>query len=283
MIHNHVYHTIYRHIARYKCGITIDGGNNALSSTLLDFEWQFLIQMTTRLLYSGTYNDICNTFMQQTRVLIPYQNGVIFQAARESGRIVLSNPFSTENVNDRTDHDFFIKGNYPHWDEFLMLPYSSVFRQSDIITPDKWENTRVYHEVWQPKGLYWGLFISLVHKDVPLAILGIQRNKDASDFTARDVHVMNAMKDPLERKFFSLLEDYRLLGDAGADKIMKTAAGYNLTKREIEIVSLVCAGKGGDEMCQSLFITHATLSKHLSNIYAKTKVKNRTQLFALFQ
>jgi DNA-binding CsgD family transcriptional regulator len=94
---------------------------------------------------------------------------------------------------------------------------------------------------------------------------------------------MNTLKDPLERKFFSLLEDRRYAGNPGADRILKASASLGLTKRETEIVSLVCAGKGSDEMCQVLYITHATLSKHLSNIYAKTKVKNRTQLFALFQ
>ena len=239
--------------------------------------------MVTRLNYCGTYPETCNTFLQQIRALVPYSIGVIFQAGRENGRVVLTNPVSTEHINDKSDHDFFIEGKYPHWDEFLLSPYSTVFRQSDIIQPEKWEKTRVYRDVWQPKGMYWGVFISLVHKDVPLAILGIQRAKDSGDFSARDVYVMNSLKDPLERKFFSLLEDFRLTGNAGADRMLKTAASFGLTKRETEIVSLVCAGKGGDEMCQSLYITHATLSKHLSNIYAKTKVKNRTQLYALFQ
>ena len=254
-----------------------------MSSTLFDYEWQFLIQMTTRINYCGSYSELCVTFLQQIRALVPYNNGVVFQADRDSGHISLSNPVSTENVNDKTEHNFFIEGKYPHWDEFLMLPYSSVFRQSDIIQPGKWKNTRVYRDVWEPKGMYWGLFIALVHKDVSLAIVGLQRDKDASDFTVRDIYILNTLKDSLERKFFSLLEDFKFSGNAGDDKILKEAASFGLTKRETEIVSLVCAGKGGEEMCHALYITNATLSKHLSNIYAKTKVKNRTQLFALFQ
>ena len=253
-----------------------------MSSALFDYEWQFLIQMTTRINYCGTYTETCVTFLQQIRTLIPYHIGVIFQATRENGLVLLSSPISTENADDSTQHRSFIEGKYPHWDEFVMLPYSTVFRQSDIIPPGKWEKTRVYRDVWLPRGMYWGVFISLVHKDVPLAVLGIQRGKDMSDFSDRDMYVLNALKDPLERKYFSLLEDRRLSSNAESDLILKASAGYGLTKRETEIVSLVCAGKGSDEMCQLLYITHATLSKHLSNIYAKTKVKNRTQLFALF-
>ena len=253
-----------------------------MSSTLFDYEWQFLVQMTTRIYYSETYPETCNTFLQQIRTMIPYSKGVVFQATRESGRVTLNNPLSTEHLDDKLDHNFFIEGKYPHWDEFIMLPYSSVFRQSDIIPPGKWERTRVYRDVWQPKGMFWGLFISLVHKDVPLAVIGIQRDKEGNDFSERDIYIMNTFKDPLERKFFNLLEDRRLAGNSGVDRILKTSASNGLTKRETEIVSLVCAGKSSDEMCQVLYITHATLSKHLSNIYAKTKVKNRTQLFALF-
>ena len=253
-----------------------------MSSTLFDYEWQFLVQMTTRLHYCETYHEASNTFFQQVRTLIPYRSGVVFQAGREEGRVRLHSPISTEKVDDKSDHNFFIKGAYPHWDEFIMLPYSSVFRQSDIIPTGKWERTRVYRDVWQPKGVFWGLFVSLVHKDVPLAVLGIQREKESGDFSARDIYVMNTLKDPLERKYNSLLEDRKRIGSADNDRILKVSAGYGLTKRETEIVSLVCAGKGSDEMCRLLYITHATLSKHLSNIYSKTKIRNRTQLFALF-
>ena len=254
-----------------------------MGSTLFDYEWQFLVQMTTRIYFCDTYPELSSIFLQQIHALIPYKNGVIFQTARENGHIALHNPVSNENVNDKTDHNFFIKGDYPHWDEFLMLPYSSVFRQSDIIPPARWKSTRVYRDVWEPKGMYWGLFTALVHKDIPLVIIGIQRDKDASDFSTRDVYIMNALKDSLERKYYSLLEEHLPAGDTGVDRILKTAASYNLTKRETEIVSLICSGKSSDDMCQSLYITHATLSKHLSNIYSKTKIKNRTQLFALFQ
>jgi len=70
--------------------------------------------------------------------------------------------------------------------------------------------------------------------------------------------------------------------DALPGKLSRAAASYGLTKRETEIVYLICGGKGSEEICEKLYITSATLSKHLSNIYGKTKVRNRTQLFGLF-
>jgi DNA-binding CsgD family transcriptional regulator len=251
---------------------------------LFDYEWQFLLQMVTRVTYCDTYLETCNTILQQMKTLIPFQTGIIFRAAREDGRVTLDNPVSTEAIDDASDHTFFMKGNYPHWNEFVMSPYSTVFRQSDIIPPAKWERTRVYREVWQPKNMYWGLFISIVYKDCPLTILGLQREKSEDDFSARDIYIMNALKVPLERKFFSLLESEKESDGTAVhiDRIVKTAAAYNLTKRETEIVVLTCDGKSSEDMCQELFITPATLSKHLTNIYGKTKVRNRMQLYGLF-
>lgn len=255
-----------------------------MSSTLFDYEWQFLLQMVSRINYCKTYAETCDTILQQMRTLIPYQSGIIFQAGRENGQVVLDHPISTEALDDSSDHAFFTEGNYPHWNEFIMAPYSIVFRQSDIIAPAKMEKTRVYREIWQPRNIYWGLFISLVYKDCPLAVIGILRDKDSEDFSARDIYIMNTLKDPLERKFYSILEgdSQRGSGISQPERIAKTAARYSLTKREAEIVGLVCRNKSSEEMCQQLYITHATLSKHLSNIYAKTKVRNRTQLFGLF-
>ena len=79
-----------------------------------------------------------------------------------------------------------------------MASYSTVFRQSDLIAPAKWERTRVYRDLWQPQDIYWGLFISVVTKDVPMAIIGLFRPKTEEDFSARDLYLLNTLKDPLE-------------------------------------------------------------------------------------
>ncbi|NMA25786.1 MAG: hypothetical protein GX936_09000, partial [Clostridiales bacterium] len=78
-----------------------------MSSTLFDYEWQFLLQMVSRINYCETYTETCDTLLQQMRTLIPYQNGIIFQAGRENGRVTLANPISTEASEDASDQTFF--------------------------------------------------------------------------------------------------------------------------------------------------------------------------------
>ncbi|MDA3930626.1 MAG: LuxR C-terminal-related transcriptional regulator [Prolixibacteraceae bacterium] len=53
---------------------------------------------------------------------------------------------------------------------------------------------------------------------------------------------------------------------------------YGITKRECEIINLVCEGKTNKEIADLLFITLQTVKDHTSRIYLKTQVKNRTQL-----
>ncbi|MBQ8975624.1 MAG: helix-turn-helix transcriptional regulator [Oscillospiraceae bacterium] len=254
-----------------------------MSSALFDYEWQFMIQLISRVTYCVGYEETCQTLLQQLKTLIPFSTAVVFRTGRENGQAVIGNPISYDADSRKSDHSRFINGDYPRWSEFIMASYSTVFRQSDLIAPAKWERTRVYRDIWQPQNIYWGLFASIVAKDVPMVIIGLFREKKDEDFSARDIYLFNTLKDPLERKFYAMLEGS---GNAGRgmffNKIAKTAAKYSLTKRETEIVNLVCSSKSGDEICGQLFITPATLSKHLSNIYAKTGVRNRTQLFALF-
>ncbi|MDR0813544.1 MAG: LuxR C-terminal-related transcriptional regulator [Oscillospiraceae bacterium] len=254
-----------------------------MAAILFEHEWQFLLQMSTRVTYAETYRHTCTTFLEQIKTLIPYSSGIVFRASRQNGAAHLMSPISTENINDDTDHNTFMEGDFPHWNEYIMSPYSMVFRQSDIVDEEKWENTRLFREIWEPKGNYFGLFLSVVRKDKPLAVIGLFRDRMKKDFSERDKYILDQLKDPLERKFFSVLETRtKKQGNAVYnERVIRASGEYNLTKRESEIVALVVEGVTSEEMCNYLYITHATLSKHLSNIYAKTKVRNRTQLFGL--
>ena len=51
----------------------------------------------------------------------------------------------------------------------------------------------------------------------------------------------------------------------------------NLTKREIEVLSLVLEGKSSREVAASLFCSKRTIDFHLARIYEKLQVTNRVQ------
>lgn len=52
-----------------------------------------------------------------------------------------------------------------------------------------------------------------------------------------------------------------------------------LTKREIEVLSLIAQGYSSKEAAEQLFVSKRTVDFHLANIYGKLQVNNRVQAF----
>jgi DNA-binding NarL/FixJ family response regulator len=50
-----------------------------------------------------------------------------------------------------------------------------------------------------------------------------------------------------------------------------------LTRRELEILQLAAAGRSNAELARSLWVTEQTVKFHLSNVYRKLNVANRTE------
>jgi DNA-binding NarL/FixJ family response regulator len=64
----------------------------------------------------------------------------------------------------------------------------------------------------------------------------------------------------------------RALPEAGA-----THQSLGLTQRELELLCLVASGATNSRLARQLFVTEQTVKFHLSNIYRKLGVANRTQ------
>jgi DNA-binding CsgD family transcriptional regulator len=59
----------------------------------------------------------------------------------------------------------------------------------------------------------------------------------------------------------------------------ETAQNVKLTKREVEVLTLVIEGKSSKEVADLLFVSKRTVDFHLANIYEKLQVTNRVQAF----
>ena len=68
------------------------------------------------------------------------------------------------------------------------------------------------------------------------------------------------------------------LGEALAEEFLRI---YSISKREQEIVQLICRGKSNAEIGGYLYISLPTVQGHFHSIFQKTRVKNRVQLVNL--
>jgi len=68
---------------------------------------------------------------------------------------------------------------------------------------------------------------------------------------------------------------------AGEIKKSKVTKDYDLTPRELEVLSLLSSGATANAIGAVLFLTEATIKTHLANIYRKLGAANRAQAVAI--
>lgn len=71
------------------------------------------------------------------------------------------------------------------------------------------------------------------------------------------------------------IESRRLGGRVGE----RVGRSVRLTKREVEVLSLISQGHSSKEVAEDLFVSKRTVDFHLANIYDKLNVNNRVQAY----
>ncbi len=248
---------------------------------LSENDWMFITQLIYRLNRIDDLSSFCFTFLQQIRVLIPYSESRFYRVRREAGSL---HPFSRICVSS--------EGGLPHkeydiskydcfWSEYLYAPWSTVFRHSDTAFGETFEETELYKNVYKPQNIHHAVKTVLILDDKLLGITAFFRPKSEPDFSARDVYILNVLKDHLALKFNQLTggsSDVEVMHREQKTVSDRIAARYSLTSREHEILGMILGDSGDSDISDILHISPSTLKKHIYNIYQKTNVKNRMQL-----
>jgi DNA-binding NarL/FixJ family response regulator len=61
-----------------------------------------------------------------------------------------------------------------------------------------------------------------------------------------------------------------------ARRLQNRSLPDGLTAREVEVLRLVAGGHSNAQIAAALFLSHKTVQRHLSNIFAKTGMTSRT-------
>jgi DNA-binding NarL/FixJ family response regulator len=59
----------------------------------------------------------------------------------------------------------------------------------------------------------------------------------------------------------------------------RTRRAVRLTKREMEVLSLIAQGRSSKQAAEALYVSKRTVDFHLGNIYDKLQATNRIQAF----
>jgi DNA-binding NarL/FixJ family response regulator len=64
--------------------------------------------------------------------------------------------------------------------------------------------------------------------------------------------------------------------DSAAPEALPAADTHGLSRREREVLHLLVEGRSNPEIANALFISHATVRNHVTNIFTKLGVESRT-------
>jgi DNA-binding CsgD family transcriptional regulator/tetratricopeptide (TPR) repeat protein len=74
----------------------------------------------------------------------------------------------------------------------------------------------------------------------------------------------------------AVVASQELFTSVGRDSATPAADSFGLTRREREVLHLLCQGNSDREIAEALFVSRATASKHVAAILAKLDVQSRT-------
>ena len=94
--------------------------------------------------------------------------------------------------------------------------------------------------------------------------------------TADHQDLSSAIRQTFDRSFYMATDGMPTVLASVADADPDTVA-RDLTRRELEILRLVAEGHSNSQLAKMLWVTEQTVKFHLSNIYRKLDVANRTE------
>ncbi|MDQ1381954.1 MAG: hypothetical protein QOJ71_2673, partial [Actinomycetota bacterium] len=143
-------------------------------------------------------------------------------------------------------------------------------------------------EVWRAAVDAWRLardarFLAYsLYRLAQMQIAGTQRESAAESLAEAHALTSKLRAAPLQHDIEALARRARIdVAGAGGKAIGDGLGALGLTERETQVLEHLAAGRSNAEIATALFISPKTASVHVSNIFTKLGVRNRTEAAAI--
>ena len=170
------------------------------------------------------------------------------------------------SFDDADGHDVYWQLHHQHavCEYFARTGDFGPRKMSDLIPQREWRSRELYNVYYHPFQYELDFRLS-AHRGYTKTFL---LHSSRRDFAERDRLVLDLLRPQLQ-----------LIDETFAGR-RRVTADVGLTQREREILSWVERGKTNAEIAQILWISPATVRKHLENAYEKLGVRTRTAAVA---
>lgn len=127
----------------------------------------------------------------------------------------------------------------------------------------------------KPQGITKGMLLWSHHARRELAVTGLWRGSDMTDFTPAEAAAGEVLATILAASLERFAAELPGATPAGC---LGIPPHYGLTSREVHVAALACRGLSNKEIANRLQLTPNTIETHLKSIYRKCQVRRRTEL-----
>ena len=244
--------------------------------------WEQILEIIYK---TGQITDLYKysyTFLREIEKLIPFYAANFFLF--DNQKKLISDPvcFNIDQNVLKAYNDYYWK-----LDDIRRLTFDQKepIISTEIMNYKRWINTEYFNDFLAKNNLYYSCGIDIHSDNKLLGTISLFRSKNDNNFNTSDLIYLKILARQSSNQLKKLLIIEKLKNKKDKDKkklLNKKAEEYNISRREKEVLKLILKGKHNKEIAEELFVSINKVKKHLSHIYKKTNVKNRTELTVLF-
>jgi DNA-binding CsgD family transcriptional regulator len=203
--------------------------------------------------------------------------------AKSQGRVKLVDPVVVSRFSQKFNEKFMLEYDRCYGQvDYVKWVFSShesvVYRESDLINSEMRAKSAFYLDYLKPAGFANVAGASIADQGVCVGAFTLYRTDRYGDFSEKDLYILKQLLPHLQNKLTVETEAVESSVEQSKRSSYYLAHEFDLSKREIQILRLLCDGKNNGEISRQLSISVNTVKKHISNIFTKMNVDSRTQL-----
>ncbi|MEL7655099.1 MAG: LuxR C-terminal-related transcriptional regulator [Bacillota bacterium] len=247
-------------------------------------EWEKINLMASEMNRIKDISKFRKEFLTSLGRLVPFDLADFYlNDKRSPNKVKLVDPVVVSRFPQKFNEKFMLEydRNYGQVDyvKWIFSSHESVvYRESDLINSEMRTKSAFYLDYLKPAGFTNVAGVSIAEGGVCVGAITLYRTERYGDFSDKEIYILKQLLPHLQNKLMEETDAVENNVEKSKNSSYFLAHEYNLSKREIEILRLLCDGKNNNEISKILSISSNTVKKHISNIFNKLNVESRTQL-----
>lgn len=251
---------------------------------LQQHEWEQINLMTSEMIRIKDITRFRREFLKMLGRLIAFDLADFYlNDAKSPNKVKLVDPVVVSRFSQKFNEKFMLEyDRYYGQVDYVRWVFSSheslVYRESDLINTELRTKSTFYLDYLKPAGFVNVAGASIADRGVCVGAVTLYRTVRYGDFTDKDLYILKQLLPHLQNKLTAETEAVKYNVEQSKNSSYSLVHEFNLSKREIEILRLMCGGKNNSEISGMLSISVNTVKKHTGNIFSKLNVDSRIQL-----